>query len=141
MLSGLIILCGFYLLGDFIATLFQWPVPGSILGMLLLFIALVLRGLVRGLGLGFGLGFGRDLLHAQPATHTPDALHQAAKHLLPYLPLFIVPASVGILNYAAALQTEGWRLLVIIVISLVIGLPVSGWIMQRWIERKETQHD
>ncbi len=130
MLSGLIILCGFYLLGEFVATLFQWPIPGSILGMLLLFVALV----------GWGLFAKTRLISAEPTTQA-GALHQTAKQLLPYLPLFIVPASVGILNYGELLQREGIALLCILVVSLFVGIPVCGWIMQRLIQMKEARHD
>ena len=117
MLKGLIILCGFYLLGDFIATLFGWPIPGSVMGMLLLFSALVLRG---------GLS---------------NNLRQSANVLLPYLPLFIVPASVGILNYWDLLKAEGLQLLLIIFISLLVGMPICGWIMQALLNRQQARQD
>jgi len=112
MLKGLIILCGFYLLGDFISTLFHWPIPGSVMGMLLLFFFLILRG---------GL---------------PKSLRETSQSLLPYLPLFIVPASVGIINYWSLLQAEGLALLFIIFISVLIGLPLCGWIMQTMMKER-----
>lgn len=117
MLKGLITLCGFYLLGDFIATLFSWPIPGSVMGMLLLFAALVIRG---------GLS---------------KPLRESAQSLLPYLPLFIVPASVGILNYWDLLKAEGLPLLLIILISLIAGMPVCGWIMQAMLNHQQGGKD
>lgn len=112
MLKGLIILCGFYLLGDFVSTLFGWPIPGSVMGMLLLFFFLILRG---------GL---------------PKNLRTSSQALLPYLPLFIVPASVGIINYGTLMQSEGLWLLLIITVSVLIGLPLCGWIMQAMMKER-----
>ena len=112
MLKGLITFCGFYLLGDFVSTLFDLPIPGSVMGMLLLFVFLILR---RGL---------------------PKSLHTSSQALLPYLPLFIVPASVGIINYWTLLQAEGLALLFIIFISVLVGLPICGWIMQAMMKER-----
>ena len=106
MLKGLIVLLGFFLLGEGAAALFGLPIPGSVLGMLLLFIALVL--------------FRR----------VPESLRLSAHALLPYLPLFIVPASVGILNFSELLYKEGWSLLLAMTISLVIAIPLTGLVMQ-----------
>lgn len=112
MLKGLMILCGFYLLGDFLSALFDWPIPGSVMGMLLLFICLMLRGGVS------------------------ENLRSSSQVLLPYLPLFIVPASVGILNYWPLIQQEGLAILFAIFISVLIGLPVCGWLMQQFMREK-----
>ncbi len=117
MLKGLITLCGFYLLGDFIATLFGWPIPGSVMGMLMLFVALAIRG---------GLN---------------SELKTSSQALLPYLPLFIVPASVGIVNYWDLLKAEGLQLLLIIFISLLAGMPICGWIMQVLLNRQQENQD
>ena len=110
MLFGLIVFVGFLLVGEFIAHLFAWPVPGSVLGMLLLFIVLVIRG-----------GISQEL-------------KTSSDGLLPYLPLFIVPASVGIVNYMDLLQQEGLLIIFAMFISLLVGIPVCGWIMQ-WLNR------
>ncbi len=88
------------------ADLFAWPVPGSVVGMLLLFVFLVLRSGV------------------------PKTLKQSSESLLPYLPLFIVPASVGIVNHLYLLQKDGLLIVVALVISLIVGLVMCGWMMQ-----------
>ena len=107
MLYGLIIFISYMLLGEFIAALLDWPVPGSVLGMLLLFITLVVRGGVS------------------------DSVRQSSQQLLPYLPLFIVPASVGIVNYMDLIRLEGHLILLAMIVSLVIGIPVCGWLAQK----------
>ncbi len=112
MLHGLIVLFSFLLAGEFVAHLFALPVPGSVLGMLLLFTVLVVRGKVS------------------------DQLKHSSDGLLPYLPLFIVPASVGIVNYMGLLQQEGWKIALAIIISLMVGLPACGLLAQFFIKAK-----
>lgn len=107
MLNGLIVLLSFFLGGEFIAVALHLPVPGSVLGMLLLLIFLIWRDGI------------------------PAVLKTSSQTLLPYLPLFIVPASVGILNHLHLLSRDWLALSLAVVVSLVIGIPLTGWIMQR----------
>lgn len=107
MLYGLIVLLVFLLIGEFIASLIGWPVPGSVIGMMMLFSALVIRGRVS------------------------PTLKETSQSLLPYLPLFIVPASVGIVNYGELIKQEGLIIVAAMLISLFVGIPFCGWIAQR----------
>lgn len=111
MLYGLIVFLLYLLLGEFVAHLFTWPVPGSVLGMLLLFLTLMVRG-----------GVNADL-------------QKTSNGLLPYLPLFIVPASVGIVNFMGLIEQEGIALFVAIVGSLLVGIPMCGLLAQWMIKR------
>ncbi len=111
MLNGFIVLLIFFLLGEFIANLFSWPIPGSVMGMLLLFVFLVVRSGV------------------------PKSIKSSSDSLLPYLPLFIVPASVGIVSHLYLLQQDGIIIVIAMVVSLLVGIPLCGWMMQailRW---------
>lgn len=108
MLKGLIVLLGFFLIGEGLAALFLLPIPGSVLGMLLLFFCLICIGKV------------------------PESVRLSSHTILPYLPLFIVPASVGIINFAQLLYRDGLWILLAIVISLVIAIPFTGWVTQ-WL--------
>jgi holin-like protein len=112
MLYGLIILLMYLLMGEFVAHLLSWPVPGSVVGMILLFITLLLRG-----------GISTDL-------------KASSNEILPYLPLFIVPASVGIVNFMGILQQQGLALLTAILVSLLVGIPVCGLLAQ-WLIKKQ----
>lgn len=107
----------FLLLGEFISALFGWPVPGSVMGMLLLFLKLVIRGGIT------------------------DELKQSSQGLLPYLPLFIVPASVGIVNYMDVIEQEGWMILTAMVVSLAVGIPVCGWLVQKTMKFSRAKGD
>lgn len=118
MLYGLIVFLLYLLLGEFISHLLAWPVPGSVMGMLLLFVTLVVRGGI-----------------------SPD-LKKSSNSILPYLPLFIVPASVGIVNLMGLLEREGIAILVAMVGSLLVGIPVCGLLAQWLIKRpNQTERD
>ncbi len=106
MLNGFIILLIFFLLGEFIANLFAWPIPGSVMGMLLLFIFLSVRSGI------------------------PKSIKHSSETLLPYLPLFIVPASVGIVGHLYLLKQDGLLIVLAMVVSLLVGIPLCGWLMQ-----------
>jgi len=117
MLNGLIILLSFFLGGEFISELMGWPVPGSVLGMFMLFVVLSIRGALN------------------------ENLKKTSHVLLPYLPLFIVPASVGIVNHLELLQQDGLLILVAMIVSLIVGLPLSGWVMMRAMKKREGKGD
>jgi holin-like protein len=112
MLYGLIILLMYLLIGEFVANLLSWPVPGSVLGMILLFITLLIKG-----------GISTDL-------------KTSSNGILPYLPLFIVPASVGIGNFMGIREQQGFALLTAILVSLIVGIPVCGLLAQRLIKNQ-----
>jgi holin-like protein len=110
MLNGFIVLLIFFLLGEFIANLFNWPIPGSVMGMLLLFVYLIIRSGI------------------------PKSIKHSSETLLPYLPLFIVPASVGIVSHLYLLKQDGLLILLAMVVSLVVGIPFCGWLMQKILQ-------
>ncbi len=112
MLKGIITFLAFYLAGEFISHLFAWPIPGSVIGMLLLFVFLYLKGSLS------------------------PALKKSSDSLLPFLPLFIVPASVGIVNHLYLLQQDGWLLVIAMAVSLVLAIPVCGLLMQHMLKIK-----
>ncbi len=109
MLKGIVVLLVFELLGEFLVTLMAWPVPGPVAGMVLLLMGLVI---VRGV---------------------PVPVRRAADGLLPYLPLLIVPISVGIMQHWQPLRANIWPVLAALALSFAVALPLSGWLMQRLI--------
>jgi holin-like protein len=72
--TGLLILLLFLVAGNLLQSQLDSPVPGSIIGMLLLLVFLILRG------------------------RTTEPLAQISRTLSPLLPLFIIPVSVGIVT-------------------------------------------
>ena len=98
------------LAGEVIARLLQLPVPGPVLGMVILFIGLVVRG------------------------HVPDDLSTVAGGLLQNLSLLFVPAGVGVMLYARLLVDNWLALSVALLLSAVITIAVTGLVMT-WAAR------
>ena len=98
------------LLGEVMARLLQLPVPGPVLGMVILFIGLVVRGYV------------------------PDDLSNVAGGLLQNLSLLFVPAGVGVMLYAQLLAENLLALSMALALSAVITIAVTGLVMT-WVAR------
>jgi len=113
MIAGLLILFGFQLLGEFTVFLLAWPLPGSVVGAIYLLGFLVLRGSV------------------------PQSLDLGATKLLQYMPLLLVPASAGVINYLDLFERERLALVVSILISTLIAVVSTGWLMQRVLDSKK----
>ncbi|MFD1032757.1 CidA/LrgA family protein [Metaplanococcus flavidus] len=101
-----IFIYGFFLLGQLLRELFDIHLPGSILGFMLMFIALVLKL--------FPLRF----------------VESGATLLLSLLPLFFIPATVGVIDYLDVFTGKGAFLIVIIIFSTLLTMAGSGWLSQ-----------
>jgi len=117
LLRGLTWLVLFQLLGTALNALLLPMLPGPIIGLLLLFIFLLLRGEVG------------------------EPLTLAATSLLRYLSLLLVPAAVGVMVYAEAIAADFWALAGALVLSLLLALAFSGWLMQALIERQARRRE
>jgi len=102
----LILLC--QLLGEVIAHGFGWPVPGPVLGMVILLAVLSLRGRIRKTVPEFG-----------------RALDSTGKGLLAHLSLLFIPASVGVVQRLDVLATYGAGLMVALIVSTFVTLVVT----------------
>lgn len=115
LLSGFVLLLGAQLLGEVMVRLFQWPLPGPVLGMVLMLLL---------------------LLHRQ---QVPDSVNQCAQGLLSHLSLLFVPAGVGVLVIADRLLDDGVAILLAVVLSTVVAIGVGAWCTERiirWQEKK-----
>ncbi|PDV96577.1 CidA/LrgA family protein [Candidatus Chloroploca asiatica] len=106
MINALLSLLVFQLLGEVLVRAIGVPIPGPVVGMLLLFGALKLRGRV------------------------PDTLHKVSEALLNNLSLLFVPAGVGVMVHLNLLRTGWWQLLVTVIVSTLITLVVTALTMQ-----------
>ncbi|MBS2771466.1 CidA/LrgA family protein [Anoxybacillus rupiensis] len=104
-------LYGLYGIGVWLQHWFHLPIPGSIIGMLLLFF-LLMSGVVKESWLGDG-----------------------AQFLLSYLPLLFVPSTVGIADYLSLFQGRGLLSIAVVMISTVMVMTASGAIGQ-WRAKK-----
>ena len=94
--------------GEAIARLAHLPLPGPVLGLLLL-IALLQWPRVR------------------------TAIGAASDALLAHLSLLFVPVGVGVMTHLGLLSTYGLRLLVAITLSTWIGLAVAALVLRAWL--------
>ena len=116
LLSQIIALFIFSYVGDWISSLLKLPIPGSIVGLLLLFLCLYFKII--------------------PETYIKDG----AGFILVMLPLFFIPATVGIIQYPNFLSGKGVILIFIVMISTFLTMIVSGYGSQ-FIEKKMKERE
>lgn len=109
MIRGLTVLLLCQLLGEVVVDVTGVPLPGPVLGMVLLFGWLQLRRPPPGAG-----------------------TVRAADGLLKHLQLFFVPAGVGVIAHAAVLREDALPITVALVVSWLAGLLLVGWLVQFW---------
>lgn len=109
---GLLLLLAFQLAGTALSLWLLPALPGPILGMLLALAWLGLDG--RG----------------------SEALRQSAGTLLGYLPLLLVPPAVGIMVQWQRIGADFWAIAAALVLSLLVGIPLTGALMQ-WLIRRQ----
>lgn len=112
MLRTVLVLCGFQLLGEATAALFGLPVPGPVLGMLALLLVLIARRRI-----------------------TP-AFQRHCHALFAYLPLLLVPPSVGVLLHLDLILAQWPPIAAVLVVTLLISLVMGGLVYRfsrnRW---------
>lgn len=101
-LFQIILLSTFYYLGTFLQRTLDLPITGSILGLMMLFIALKLQ-----------------LIPAH-------WVEKGSSFLLKFLPLFLVPPTVGVINYFQVFTGGGKWLILIVSISTLLTIILSG---------------
>jgi putative effector of murein hydrolase LrgA (UPF0299 family) len=97
--------------GELLARLLQLPLPGPVVGMLLLLVAL-----------------------RWPQVRTP--VGAVADALLAHLSLLFVPVGVGVMTHMGLLSQYGLRMLVAIVVSTWIGLAVTAIVLRTLLRRE-----
>ena len=103
MLNGLMWLLVFQFTGEVLVRALHLPVPGPVIGMLLLVVALLLR-----------------------RPHVDDGVLRASDAMLRHLQLFFIPPAVGIITYVAILKEDWLPITGGLVLSWVLGLVTTG---------------
>ncbi len=106
MIGALAILLILQLVGEVTVRWSGVPLPGPVVGMLLLFLALRWRQAL------------------------PDTLRTVAETLLSHLSLLFIPAGVGIMQYGALLSQEWLAVVAALVLSTLITVAVTALVMQ-----------
>ncbi|WP_415883616.1 CidA/LrgA family protein [Neptuniibacter sp. QD34_54] len=106
MIQGFLILLVCQLVGELIVTAASVPIPGSVVGMVLLLVGLIVRGEV------------------------PEGLRVTAEGLLKVLPLLLVPAGVGLMNYFGVLSDYWLELMVSLFVSTLVTMFVVAFLLK-----------
>lgn len=109
MLPSLTALLLCQLIGEALVRFLGLPVPGPVVGLVLLFSFLALRRSV------------------------PDSLNQTATGLLHHLSLLFVPAGVGVLQHIDRISAEWLAIAVALLVSAVSTILVTAVVMRAMI--------
>lgn len=101
-----------YIFGSIIQQLLHIPIPGSMIGMLLLFL-LLMTGMVK-----------------------EEWISRGANMLLSHLTLLFIPATVGIIDYVELFLGKGIWSIFIVIVSTMIVMLFAGFIGQ-WAQTRE----
>ncbi|WBY02659.1 CidA/LrgA family protein [Ramlibacter tataouinensis] len=111
MTSAIAALVGLYLLGEGVVRSLGLPVPGALVGMLLMFAALALLGRV------------------------PAALGRVGGSLLRHMVLLLIPSLAGVMVHVESVRSEGWAFLLACVAGAALTLAVTAatlnWMLRR----------
>lgn len=114
-----IILYVFYMLGNFLQTIFHIPISGSIIGLFILLSALLLKII------------------------PVPAIKQGSEFLLLFFTLFFVPATIGIIKYPSLFSIQGVLIILVVILSTIITMITVGktsqFIENKFYKRREKQ--
>jgi holin-like protein len=117
----LLFLIAIYQVSNYIVSLLGIPVPASVLGMIFLYILL-----------------SNEIVKLR-------YIEMAASFLLKHLSLFFIPIAVGLMDYGGLIQASGVQLIVMIAVSSMIGLFVTGGLTQflstKKVQKEESYHE
>jgi holin-like protein len=115
MLAAITLLLVYQLIGEAIAFVFRLPIPGPVIGMLLLFLTLIARGGMPGAA-------GANL-------------RETANSLLSHFSLLFIPAGVGVMVHFARIADEWLPILAALVGSTVLTIAATALTM-RWLMKR-----
>ncbi|AOR24103.1 CidA/LrgA family protein [Clostridium taeniosporum] len=95
-----------YLLGEFLSSFFKLPVPGNILGMIILFLLLCFNVI------------------------KVDKISNVSNFLLDHLAFFFIPAGVGLMTSLNIIKSNWLKLLVVCLCTTTIIIASTGLIVQ-----------
>ncbi len=117
MVQAFALLLVFQLVGEVVAQGLHLPVPGPLIGMLLLFAVLLLRG------------------------RLPDDLRDTAGALLRHLMLLFIPAVTGVMMYFDRIAREALPFLVACVLGAAVTLVATALTLQWMLRLTRTPRD
>jgi putative effector of murein hydrolase LrgA (UPF0299 family) len=110
MLAAIAALLVCQLAGEAAVRLATLPVPGPVVGMVLLFAMLLVRAPL------------------------PNAVEDTADGMLRHLSLLFVPAGVGVVQHLDRLGSDGIQLVIVVVLATAVTLAVTALVFE-WLAR------
>ena len=104
-INGLTVLLIYQLIGEIISQYLGLPVPGPVVGMVLLFLTLLLKGTLS------------------------ESMEHSSVAFLCHLSLLFVPAGVGMMVYFQRIVNEWIPITIALVLSTIITMASSALIM------------
>lgn len=101
-----IIILGLYLVGELITGLFNLPVPGNIIGMLLLLVLLSTKVIKI------------------------EQIETISNFLLDHLAFFFIPAGVGLMTSVGIIKDTWMKLIIVCIVTTAIIIASTGVIVQ-----------
>ena len=95
------------LIGESIVQVSGLPVPGAIIGLVLLYVILVVRG------------------------ETSDEMSRTSGFLLQNLGVLFVPAGVGVIAYLPMIATQWWIIVLALFVSVCATIAITGLVVVR----------
>ena len=93
------------LIGESIVQVTGLPVPGAIIGLILLYAILLLRGEIS------------------------DEMSRTSGFLLQNLGVLFVPAGVGVIAYLPMIATQWWVILLVLLVSVCATIAITGLVV------------
>ena len=112
MINTLTLLLLYQLVGELLVRVLDLPIPGPVIGMLLLFLTLLARG------------------------RAEDELRSGSGALLQHLSLLFVPAGAGIMLHLQRVGNEWLPITLALVISTFAGLAVTALVLKAMIGKE-----
>lgn len=112
---GLFIILAFLVIGNLLSALLGGFIPGSVIGMLLLFLSL-LTGVIK-----------------------DKWVRQAATFLTDNMMIFFMPAFMGIMDLWGVVKMDLWAWIAVLVLTTILVMLASG-LTQTFVERLVSRH-
>ncbi len=116
MLNGFLALLLCQFLGELFVLATKIPVPGPVIGMVIMLLVLITRG------------------------RTPVPIREVSEGLLRYLALLYVPAGVGLMVHLEMLSTFWLAILISLTLSTLLALLVTALIF-KWLGASKSKGD
>lgn len=112
-----LIILGIYLLGELLSSGLNLPIPGNILGMLILFILLCTK-IIK-----------------------VENISTVTNFLLDHLSFFFIPAGVGLMTSLGIIKSTWWQLLLVCLITTIIMIGITGIVVQAVSKRTKSTNN